>query len=322
MGVNPVQNRIEDTIPNVNGPAPHQRLTTPCLAKVRHVFLVATLPGVLVLGLAGCAGTVENEKVAQPTQTAEASAELCNPASDSYGDSVADSIVTDDLGTYCRTVINPNADAMKRDVSKYNSDSLTEFAISVDDAFAFQKSAVEFFGSEGLDSSALDTNTDGTVGNDAAGQAWVQQNIAFFDPGWSDPYTAEGGLYSNAIVVNGYTPALIRDGSPRLSQSSVTVTDVYAGSASSGTAKQVVVVLTAKASYRATDADTVAFELRYSPEKTEESVRAEHPDLFDGTGENNIFLDGTFNYAYSAETRLLVGNRSNYEIDYKASAGL
>ncbi|TFC76725.1 hypothetical protein E3O45_08160 [Cryobacterium sp. TMS1-20-1] len=276
----------------------------------------------LVLGLAGCAGAVENEKVAQPTQTADASAELCNPASDSYGDSVADSTVTDDLGTYCRTVINPNADAIKEDVSKYDRASLTQYAISDDDALAFQRSAVEFLGSEGLDSSALDTNTDGTVGNDTAGQAWVEQNLTLFDPGWSDPYTAEGGLYSNAVVVNGYTPALIRDGGPRLVQSSITVTSVYAGPLSRGTANQVIVTLNAKASYRAIDADTVAFQLRYSPEKTKKSVQAEHPELFDGTGENNIFLDGTFTYAYSTETRLLVGNRSNYEIDYKARAGL
>jgi len=105
-------------------------------------------------------------------------------------------------------------------------------------------------------------------------------------------------------------------------QSSITVTSIYASALSRGTANQVIVTLNAKASYRAIDADTVAFQLRYSPAKTKESVQAEHPELFDGTGENNIFLDGTFTYAYSTETRLLVGNRSDYEIDYKANAGL
>jgi hypothetical protein len=295
------------------------------VAKMKKPLIAIGLTGALAISLSGCAGTLNNDnnnQTPEPTQTSvPVDGALCDPANDIYGDSIAAETVTDDLGTYCHTSIDPTAEAMQKDVSKYDTASLTQYGVSEDDAFVIQKKAVEFLGSQGLDSSALDTNTDGVAGNDTAGQAWIKANTDKFDPVSLSQYTAEGGVYSSTVVVNGYAPPLVRDGSPRMSESSIVVSKVYAGVATTDTT-QTVVNLNAKASYRADDANTIDFILKFDPDKTEESLKTEYPSLFDGTGENNILLDGTFTYAYSNETQLIVGSKSSYTIDYKDTAGL
>jgi len=304
----------------VTGGAFHawKNLFSKTVEKIKKPALAVGLIGALSFSLAGCSGSMNNDDVDNTPNPTTSTGALCDPANDIYGDVIAKDQVKDERGEYCHVAIDPNAEALKRDDSKITTDTLTPLNITADQAYEYQKKAVEFFGSEGVDSTVLDNNPT-EAPNEAAEAAWYAANQDKFDENAKLEYSVPGKLASSNIVINGYTPKLVRDGAPRVDKSSIVVNEVYGKAGVDGIANQVVVNLGAKVTYRATDEETVAWKLTGAG-ATEESVKAEFPELFDGKGENTILVDGKFAYSYSVDSGLLVGNSFTYDITYSKGA--
>jgi hypothetical protein len=278
--------------------------------------------------LSGCAVTApaptpDSTAVDNASPTSEAyDPALCDPAGDSYGDVVPVGFVTDEYGTYCHVGINPELPALTSD-AKLTRDLLNQFGISREQALSMQKKALEFTASEFVDSNILDRNTNGVEGNDKNGVEWLEQHKDYFEPGTLPDYQVPGEIFKSGVVVNGYHPVLIRDGKPRIADSSIKVLETYAKeSLADGEPASVVVLLEVKVSYRASDAEIVAWKRLNEPEVTEEAIRETSPELFDNTGENNMLLMGKTAYSYNPTTEKFLGNSHELQLDYSAKPGL
>jgi hypothetical protein len=294
--------------------------------KMKRPVIALGVVGAMAFSLAGCTGAIDKENNPIPTSSPSASAPttgpLCDPANDIYGDVVPTKIEKDERGEYCHVGIDPKAEALN-DESKIKMNTLEENGISKEQALAIQKKGVTFAASEGLDSTILDRNTNGTPGNDDNALAWVEQNKDYFDPSSLPAYQETGAIYRGNLVINGNTPQTIRDGKPRLSASSIALEETYAkANPTEGQPADIVVLMSVKAAYRVSDEETVNWLLYFDSSRTEESVKAENPELFDGSGENNILLEGKLAYSYSSATEKLNGNSYEYMIDYKKTPGL
>lgn len=269
--------------------------------------------GLLVtLALAGCS-TDESFREPEVKPSVTAASAVCDPTNHLYGDVIPAELKTDELGEYCHVSVDEDAEALQRNDSKLTTATLDAVNITADEAFAFQQKAVKFFGSEGVDSSALDLNG-AEAPNAEVEQAWYTANAREFDESLKAENTVEGKLRSSNVVINSYLPELIRDGAPRLSKSEIEVNEVYGKAGEAGAPNQVVVNLGTKTEYRATDAEALAWKLT-GKGATRESIEAEFPQLFDETGENRIELEGIFAYSYSIDSGLLVGNSFEYDVN-------
>lgn len=294
-------------------------------SKVRRSLAAIAMASIFAIGLSGCAAEASSGsgKTVEPAPTASASVmpavSLCDPASSALGDSVPSKEVTDARGVYCATVINPAAAALTEDTSKYEA-TLSEFKVTNDEAFSVQKKAVEFLASEGLDSSLLDSTYDpaGTEGS-----VWAAAHSDLLDPAWQSSYDSSSELYDTQFVIGGHGTPLLRDGGPRIAKSSISVGRVYAQTPTDSSSRQVIVELNATVSYRADDTSALAMVTMLYPDETTETLKVKYPELFDGTGENNILLkNGVFLYSFSMDTQKITGNDSKYVLNYSSTAGL
>lgn len=292
------------------------------LPGLKKSLLVFALTGTLVASLAGCSAALpaatKNSATPKPSATVSA---LCNPANDVYGDSVAEKPVKDELGAYCKTVINPKASALKKDVSKYDMVTLKDNGFTEDQAYEAQKTIVTFVANQALDSSALDTNTPGTVGNDDAGLAWYAANSNLIDSSAQDVYKNSGDLVPAGIVLTGYLPPLIRDGKTRVNKTSIEVTSVYAGKSTINNLPQIDVSIKFKVSYRATVDNTVKW-LASSNGQTVEKVIEGSPELASKVGDKNILITGDTVYAVNPLNQKINGSNAKYTMNYKTLQGL
>jgi hypothetical protein len=320
--------REEAAKQGVTGGAFHawKNIFSKTVEKMKRPVIALGVVGAMAFSLAGCTGAINKDNNPIPTSSPSASSPvtgpLCDPANDIYGDVVPTKIEKDERGEYCHVGIDPKAEALNDD-SKITMSTLEENGISKEQALAIQKKAVTFVGSEGIDSAILDRNTNGTDGNDDNALAWVKSNRDYLDASALPEYEKSGSMFTSNLVVNGNIPQTIRDGKPRLSASSIAVEETYATpNKVEGQPAEVVVLMSVKAAYRATDEEAVNWLLYFDSSKTEESVKAENPELFDGKDENNILLSGKVAYAYSSATEKITGNSYEYSIDYKKTPGL
>ena len=283
------------------------------VAKIKKPIIALGVIGALSFSLAGCSGSLKNDDTPKPNPTSTSVAtEDC--ANQEIGDVIGKQDVKEDDGVYCHVGIDPNAAALKKNAKAYDSATFTNLGISEDKGYEFQKKTVEFFASEGLDSTILEKNTNKADGEDAAAVNWVKQNKSLFNDTVYNQLSQTGQVKNSTIIVNGYMPKLVHDGKARLDKSSIDVVSVYAKKDDAGN-PQVVVELHAEASYRADDASTLDFLTRIEG-KSEADVKQKYPELLDNKGINDLVMKGNFAYAYSPTDGKIVGNSAKYNLLY------
>jgi hypothetical protein len=290
-------------------------------ARMKRTVAAFSLAMATATALTGCAFSEPNTSKAPDKGDASAApAEaLCDPADDSYGDVVPAEPVTDEAGTYCHVMVNPHAVALTNE-TPLSGQLLNEQGVSPEQAKNIQRKAITFTAGEFFDSNILDRNSNGVEGNDGDGVKWLEEHKDDFDPGVLANYQKPGEIYKSNVVFNGYSPTLIRDGKPRITDSSIRVVQTYAQADSvAGQPANIVVLMEVAASYRATDQEAVVWQMR---EDSEETLRTQSPELFDGEGENNLVLAGKVAYSYSSATEKLLGNSFELDFDYSPTPGL
>lgn len=250
----------------------------------------------------------------KPTKTSAATA-AASKCIGTFGDVVATDPVTDDRGTYCSVAINPSAAALTDD-SAIKTDTLEAVGATIDLARTAQRNAVAFIGDNWVDSPMLEQNT-----RDGADGGWKDWAAAH-----ADQFTAEVNESNKTVnpaeaqvVYNGYLPnTLARDGGPRVSNVSIDVVETV-GQQVDGK-PQLAVRSHVVAKYRATDEDTVTW-LTAVDGKNEADLRTSNPELFDGTGDNNIVYDGVVAYGYDISSGLINGSTIKGNLGYAKAAG-
>ena len=281
-------------------------------------LLILGFTATLMVAIAGCSETASPVSANKNTTSPSPAANLCNPAEQIYGDSIAKKAVSDDLGKYCQTALNPKAEAYKKDVSKYDLVSLGKYGFTEEQAFQAQKTVVAFIGDQALDSSALDTNFPGTVGNDDAGMAWYAAHSDLIDSSTKSKYENSGDLKVTGIVLNGYLPPLIRDGKPRLSKTAIELVSVYAGVSTINSLPQINVSAKFKGSYRATVDNAIKW-ISDNYGKTTEQVIKENPELAAKTGDKNMLFTGDMIFAVNPLNQKFNGNNFHFNMVIKLS---
>lgn len=247
--------------------------------------MAISLSGMLIFGVSGCAGTLDNNNTSPPPEPTDTP--TSQPIEQELGDVIIATdkdgnpiIITDEYGSYAKTTISPDADSMKLDKSKWE-DTVATSGLTDDEVLSAQQWVATFIAEQGTDSIALD----GTTG----WEKWkANESSKYADPNLVDPnFVASGSDRSTIISNNAYdaVPLFIRDGQSRIATSDITVeglwSKAYDGVANlffNGSSTQ---------QYRVTDDSMVEAIIRSNPGATKESVLAESPQYADGK-------DGTF----------------------------
>jgi hypothetical protein len=261
------------------------------VAKMKKPLVAMGLAGVLVAGIAGCAGSLNNDQnnTNSPTPTETVACSTENPGE--YGDVIALKDVTDEQGTYCQTTIDPRSEALVYDASKVDVPSLIEYGFTEEDAKKAQETTVKFVTEEALDSAALDST------DPAAFSTWAQKNDSRFSGDW-DVAATDGVVYSGSL--NG----LVRDGAPRSSETTISVLKIYAqGNAAVEGDGTLVVETRSTAKYRMSDDAAIESYITGGYTGTREALIAEHPDLADGV-ENLLIVQSKYTAGYNKEGKI------------------
>jgi hypothetical protein len=274
--------------------------------RFKKPFIAAGVAGTLIFGLAGCVGgNVPNntDPTNGPAPTETVACSTVDPGA--YGDVVPEEEVTDDYGTYCKTTIDPTSDALKYDPSKVDVASLQQYGFTEKEAEQAQVTAVTFLAEQGLDSSRLD--------NDKVTDAqWLAENGDLLSAG--DSY-AGVSLVNGGLLVGDYLPTpIVRDGSPRSSETNIQVNRVYATEATSG--KKIIVVETGVTSkYNVSNSAVVDLFVKNTDGATRESVIAENPQLGDEVRPANLLVQGSFTYSVTKEApNKIAGSRASWTL--------
>jgi hypothetical protein len=274
-------------------------------ARHRPSATTAALIGAAALVLTGCAGQAAGTggpsspvASATPAATPTATPALACPDSESqgpWGDVVAAEQVTDAVGTYCHTALDPAAAPF--DASVVNLESLTTHGFTIEDAEAAQQVALEYVADQGLDSSRLDEYS-------TSDSAWFDAEKGAFSPAAQErfaPLVEANGLRDAGVIVTQSLPPLSRDGGPRAASSTVGVDMIYGTLDLDQVTPLLVVRTNFTTAYPTTDAAIVAAAIRNergTAVLSEESLRDSTPSLFDGSDEEGLVLAGSFNVGF------------------------
>lgn len=246
---------------------------------------------VALLGLTGCTANPAETPSGSSVSPSEASVAPSDAAavdvdSDaSYGDVHAYKLVTDATGTYAATTINDDAEAMQYDAAAVDP-AATEL-LPQEKILSAQQAVVKFVAEETLDSPALESTANWETWKTEVAPTVIYPTevSAIIGSGVDETYDRSSVIENNNQEE---TPAMIRDGKPRSSETLIDVTKVITGvdtsPAQSGT--YVTVSGTAKAKYRVTDATAIDYFKKYTPDATDEEMKADNPTLFDGQDGN------------------------------------
>lgn len=262
-------------------------------------LLALGLSGILVLTVTGCANTTPNGNVDKAPTSSETEPVACSTEdSGPWGDVIPNKPIEDEFGEYCSVTLDPNSDALKFDIKKVNMDSMKAAGFTEEDAEKAQIAAVTFLIEQGLDSTVLD--------NDSKSDSdWLKTNKELISPQYMEYYTGsvkESSLSATGIIIsNSIMPTpLKRTGEPRATAINVSVNNIFASAGEDGFGdKGVLVVLQTTATYETTDTAIVAAILKNDSTKTEESLKAEHPELFDGSDAAGVIIQGNVMYGYT-----------------------
>ena len=196
---------------------------------------------------------------------------------DSYGDVIALREVTDAGGTYTQTTINPDAAALQFDAASVDI-SARDAGFTDAQLESAQKWVVTFVAEEQADSISVDS----TPGWDE----WQRDNVAkYLLPSYVDMLLAPaedngdrtGLIYNNP---NDSVPPLVRDGKPRLSSTTITVSEVSGGADPAGS--YVWVGGKTAVEYRVSDQEAQKFAQTQNPGLSAEELQSRLPALYDG----------------------------------------
>jgi hypothetical protein len=266
--------------------------------RMKKPFASIGFAGAIALLISGCAAGTEPAPVAAP-----APAPVVTPCSSEdlgpWGDSVALRDVTDELGTYCQTTIDPDSAALVYDASIVDMASLEEHGFTEEDVKRFQADAVKFFAEETLDSSLLDR------GNSENSTTWADANQEKFEPGvYSFEWEDGGG--KNLVYAGELTPTA-RDGGARIDDSKIQLVKVRAVKANDGT-PVMLFDLRATVSYRMSDESAIAWMIATGYGSSAEQLLAEETFLKLDDGEDNVVsMSAVYTLAHNTEGKI-VGN--------------
>ena len=247
--------------------------------------MAISLSGMLIFGVSGCAGTLDNDNTSPPPEPTDTP--TSQPIEQELGDVIIATdkdgnpiIITDEYGSYAKTTISPDDDSMKLDKSKWE-DTVATSGLTDDEVLSAQQWVAAFIAEQGTDSIALD----GTTG----WEKWkTHESSKYADPNLVDPNVVAPGSDRSSIISNNANndlPIFIRDGQSRIAASDISISKVtstpYDGVANLffyGSSTQ---------QYRVTDDSMVEAIIRSNPGSTKESILAESPQYADGK-------DGTF----------------------------
>lgn len=277
--------------------------------RMKRPFIALGIAGAMTLSIAGCAGGLDNQPLPEPTETTPI-VEVCsteNPGP--FGDSVLLREVTDELGTYCQTTIDPDSAALVYDASVVDMASLEENGFTEEDVKNLQPNAVKFFAEEALDSSMLDR------GNAENFTAWAEANKDKFAPGWySFDWSDEP---SRNVIYTGVLTQTVRDGGSRIDDSKIQLVQVRAVKGSDEL-PLMLFDFNSTVSYRMSDKSAIDFMLANGYEGTAEQLVAERPELKLNDGEDNVVvMTANYTLAYNKEGKI-AGNLYNFSVTSSA----
>lgn len=294
-----------------------QKTVSTKMKSMRKAALAVGLIGAMSFGVAGCAGGLDKgDSTPKPSSTSTSQPATTEaPAVQTLGDVVtktdangAPVTVTDDKGTYQRVTLSPDDDAMKLNPANVDA-SVAAAGWSEADTLSGQQFIAKFVSEEGVDSNAVDSTS--------GWEKWKsEQSASYVAPEWSNMVSEPSqGSDRSAFITNNPNESgvpLIRDGSPRVASSSVSVDKV--SSMEIGGANNLVVSGKAVTQYRVTDATMLASWQANNPDATKEAILKEKPELADG---KDGTYTSTFDFMYSvrpdaASGWLITGYQNNF----------
>jgi hypothetical protein len=266
--------------------------------RMKKPFASIGFAGAIALLVAGCTAGTEPAPVAAPAPVvavpvvAACSTEDLGP----WGDSVALRDVTDELGTYCQTTIDPDSAALVYDASIVDMASLEEHGFTEEDVKRLQADAVKFFAEETLDSSLLDR------GNAVNFAAWADANQEKFAPGFYS-FDWENENERNLVYAGELTPTA-RDGGARLHDSKIELVSVRALLGQSAV-PLLLFDFNSTVNYRMSDQSAIAWMLYTGYGSSAEQLLAEETFLKLDDGEDNVVsVTAAHTLAYTKEDKI------------------
>ena len=258
--------------------------------------MAISLSGMLVFGVSGCAGTLDNDNNTPPPEPSDTL--TSQPIEQELGDVIIATdkdgnpiIITDEYGSYAKTTISPDDDSMKLDKSKWE-DTVATSGLTDEEVLSAQQWVATFIAEQGTDSIALD----GTTG----WEKWhANEEHKYVDATLVDTNVIAEGSDRSIVISNNSNNALpifIRDGQSRIAASDISVSTVNS-KAFDGVAN-LFFTGSSTQQYRVTDDSMMEAILRQHPDSTKESILAESPKYADG--EEGTY-DLTLTWKYGVE---------------------
>jgi len=200
----------------------------------------------------------------------------------------------DSFGSYCHVALAPDTAAAQFDASVADTDSLTAYGFTVQDAEAAQQVAVQYVAELGLDSTRLDDYST----PDSAFFETIKNRFTATAQAALAPRVEAYGLRETGVIVTESLPSpLGRTGDPRASSTEISVDKIFAGLNPDQGTPLLIVRVPFSAVYGATDASIVEAAIRNergSSTLTEDVLRSSTPSLFDGNDEEGLVLAGSY----------------------------
>jgi hypothetical protein len=215
-----------------------------------------------------------------------------------WGDVVALEQMHDSFGSYCHVALAPDVAAAQFDASVADTDSLTTYGFTVQDAEAAQQVAVQYVAELGLDSTRLDDYST----SDSAFFETIKNRFTATAQAALAPRVEAYGLRDTGVIVTQSLPSpLGRTGDPRASSTEISVDKIFAGVSPDQGTPLLSVRVPFSAVYGATDASIVEAAIRNErgpSTLTEDGLRSSTPSLFDGNDEEGLVLAGSYTVSF------------------------
>jgi hypothetical protein len=207
-------------------------------------------------------------------------------------------VITDEFGDYQKVTITADALVLSLDETKLD-ESVAASGWSNEDVLSAQRWLMTFIAEEGIDSVAIDGTTGWDEWKKTKGPVYVAPEWVAFLENKSEGFDRSTFILNNA---NNEYPVTIRDGSPRIAASSISVDAVEAIDVNSES--NLVFTGTSTTDYRVSDAANIARYQVLNPGASEADVLSHQPELADGIdGIANV----STNYKYSMRKDAMSG---------------
>lgn len=287
--------------------------------RMKKPLIAMGMTGALLFSVAGCSGALDTpDKNNVPDQLPQTTASCSTEDPGPWGDVIAKETVTDEFGEYCQTTIDPESAAFKYDASKVDVASLQEHGFTEEDAKEVQQRAAQYLSEVALDSSILDNYAG------AAQQEWFEKNKSYYSESIhkiGSEMIATQPIASTGLVVSNYVPSpLKRDGSPRADYTNI---QLYSISAQSNETygPYIQAIFSVSSVYSVKEKSIVDSIVKNNASITESQLQTTNPELFDGSEDNQVLLNGNFGFAYSGkDLSTIVGANADWNVQSDSGA--